>query len=87
MFILFFLKTGCKDKKIVGVFWGEDIKIYYLYGSVVGIEIGQDKVQGQDFAYNINGWLKGINSNSLESKRDILYDCNIKFLKKMLNPS
>jgi hypothetical protein len=29
---------------------------------VARIEIGNEKVQGVDYAYTIQGWLKGINS-------------------------
>lgn len=35
---------------------------YYQHGPVARIEIGNEKVQGVDYAYTIQGWLKGINS-------------------------
>lgn len=35
---------------------------YYQHGPVARMEIGQDKIQGIDYAYTIQGWLKGINS-------------------------
>ena len=43
---------------------------YYDYGPLARTEIGKHQVQGQDFAYTINGWLKGMNSNTLNPDRD-----------------
>jgi hypothetical protein len=36
--------------------------------------LGQLNVQGVDYAYTLNGWLKGVNSNSLNAQRDIGQD-------------
>lgn len=44
---------------------------YYDYGPLARKEIGKNKVQGMDFAYTINGWLKGMNASTLDSTRDI----------------
>jgi hypothetical protein len=38
---------------------------YYLHGPLARTEIGGYKVQGVDYAYTLQGWLKGINSDSL----------------------
>ena len=38
------------------------------------------KVQGQDFAYTINGWLKAMNGSTLDKTRDIGLDGNIGYL-------
>lgn len=35
---------------------------YYQHGPLARIEIGNEKIQGVDYAYTIQGWLKGINS-------------------------
>jgi RHS repeat-associated protein len=35
------------------------------------VEYGNDKVQGLDYAYTLQGWIKGINSTSLEAARDM----------------
>jgi len=43
---------------------------YFDYGPASRVEIGHHKVQGNDFAYTINGWLKGMNSTSLNRTRD-----------------
>ena len=34
---------------------------YYLHGPLARVELGQHKVQGIDYAYTIQGWLKGVN--------------------------
>ncbi|GAA0876131.1 hypothetical protein GCM10009118_25410 [Wandonia haliotis] len=43
---------------------------YYDYGPLARKEIGSARVQGQDFMYTINGWLKGMNSNMLDKSKD-----------------
>ena len=47
---------------------------FYDYGPLARVEIGQDKVQGQDFAYTINGWIKGMNSSILDVNHDMGLD-------------
>jgi photosystem II stability/assembly factor-like uncharacterized protein len=55
-----------------GVMWDQDAKyFYYKHGPMARMEIGDQKVQGVDFAYTIQGWMKGVNSNSLEADNDI----------------
>jgi hypothetical protein len=58
---------GYKDQ-----FWDNDAKyFYYLHGPLARTEIGDDQVQGIDYAYTLQGWIKGVNSNTLEAKRDM----------------
>ena len=38
---------------------------YYKHGPLARTIIGQQQVQGVDYAYTLQGWLKGINSDSL----------------------
>lgn len=57
------------------IIWDQDAKyFYYLHGPLARTEIGQDKVQGTDYAYTIEGWLKGVNSNLLSTSSDIGQD-------------
>lgn len=52
--------------------WDNDAKyFYYQHGPLARTEIGELKVQGMDYAYTIHGWLKGVNSGTLDSSRDI----------------
>lgn len=58
-----------------GILWDRDAKyFYYLHGPLARVEIGDLKVQGIDYAYTINGWLKGVNQNSMDAEDDIGLD-------------
>jgi hypothetical protein len=52
--------------------WTEDASYtYYLHGPLARTELGQYKVQGIDYAYTLQGWLKGINGDSLDASKEI----------------
>ncbi len=52
--------------------WDNDAQyFYYKHGPLARMETGELKVQGTDYAYTLHGWLKGVNSGSLDSSRDI----------------
>jgi hypothetical protein len=52
--------------------WLEDASYtYYLHGPLARSELGQYNVQGVDYAYTLQGWLKGINSNALNPQFEI----------------
>lgn len=52
--------------------WEKDAKyFYYKHGPLGRTETGEDKVQGTDMGYTINGWLKGINAATLDNSRDM----------------
>lgn len=52
--------------------WIEDASyMYYLHGPLARTELGHYKVQGTDYAYTLQGWLKGINSDSLQEQKDM----------------
>jgi RHS repeat-associated protein len=54
------------------VFWDKDGKYaYYLTGALNRTEVGDKQVQGMDYTYTINGWMKGVNSGYLASNRDM----------------
>ena len=55
------VKTS-KDK----IYWEEDATYnYYRHGPLSRTVLGQNQVQGLDYAYTIQGWLKGVNSTSV----------------------
>lgn len=63
--------------------WELDAKyFYYLHGSLARVETGHDKVQGTDYAFNMQGWLKGVNSTTLQASRDMGGDANSTGLDK-----
>jgi RHS repeat-associated protein len=54
-----------------GVNWDNDASYqYYAHGPLRRMEIGEDKIQGVDYTYTIQGWLKAINSPALTSTDD-----------------
>ncbi|MCO6466732.1 MAG: RHS repeat protein [Bradyrhizobiaceae bacterium] len=60
------------------VIWDEDARYeYYPHGPLRRLELGQDSVQGIDYTYTIHGWLKGINTPSLDSSLDVGHDGHI----------
>ena len=44
---------------------------YYKHGTLARTELGQMRVQGTDYAYTLQGWLKGINSTSATAVNDL----------------
>jgi len=49
-----------------GVIWEQDASYdYYEHGFLRRAELGTDKVQGCDYVYTIQGWLKGMNNPML----------------------
>jgi hypothetical protein len=38
---------------------------YYLHGPLKRAEIGQDKIQGLDYAYTLQGWLRELTHTML----------------------
>ena len=67
------------DNRIVSVATSSDNKIwetdanyqYYLHGPLARVELGEQKVQGLDYAYTLHGWLKGVNTDHLSSENDM----------------
>jgi RHS repeat-associated protein len=53
------------------VIWDRDAAyFYYRHGPMSRMELGQDQVQGMDYAYTIQGWIKGVNSGVLLPAND-----------------
>ncbi|MCE2962736.1 MAG: hypothetical protein ACK567_03515, partial [Chitinophagales bacterium] len=44
---------------------------YYLHGPLARTIYGEDQVQGIDYAYTLQGWLKGINASTLNTNYDM----------------
>ncbi len=66
------------DNRITNVYtskdgfnWQQDAKyFYYLHGPLARTELGNDKVQGMDYVYTLQGWIKGVNSTILNENND-----------------
>jgi hypothetical protein len=58
-----------------GVNWYRDAEyFYYPHGPLERVELGNSKVQGVDYAYTLQGWLKGINGDLLHPENDMGLD-------------
>jgi hypothetical protein len=44
---------------------------YYKHGPLARVVLGQQQVQGIDYAYTVQGWLKGVNSTSINPGIDM----------------
>ena len=53
---------------------------YYWHGPLSRVELGQNKVQGSDYAYTIQGWLKSVNSDAQSITTDPGHDGNGHYL-------
>lgn len=55
-----------------GFIWETDAGYeYYDHGPLARMELGNRQVQGVDYAYTIQGWLKGINSLDQNNSKDM----------------
>ncbi len=59
--------------------WERDARYYYYkHGPLARVNLGELQVQGLDYAYTLQGWLKGVNSTSVyEGIKDMGQDGNI----------
>ncbi|MES1159419.1 MAG: RHS repeat-associated core domain-containing protein, partial [Bacteroidota bacterium] len=54
------------------VYWDKEARYeYYKHGPLARVVIGDKMVQGMDYAYTLQGWLKGVNSTSLNPTYDM----------------
>ncbi len=57
------------------IHWDQDAKyFYYPHGPLARVELGDEKVQGMDYAYTLQGWIKGVNNNTLDAQKDMGLD-------------
>jgi RHS repeat-associated protein len=71
-----------------GIIWQQDAKyLYYMHGALARVELGHNQVQGIDYAYTIQGWLKGVNSTAVTAtNRDIGKDGNLNYINRNFAP-
>jgi RHS repeat-associated protein len=67
--------------------WNKDARYqYYLHGPLARTVLGQQNVQGIDYAYTLQGWLKGVNSQHLIPGRDMGNDGHSEGLNTSIMP-
>ena len=55
--------------------WEKEAKyMYYAHGPLARVEVGDSKTQAMDYAYTLQGWIKGVNSNILNEHNDMGQD-------------
>jgi RHS repeat-associated protein len=55
-----------------GFIWKRDASYtYYQHGPLARISLGAQRVQGVDYAYTLQGWLKAINGSALDTNLDM----------------
>lgn len=55
-----------------GLIWNTDARYdYYRHGPLASLKLGQHKVQSLEYAYTIQGWLKSVNTDVLNSAMDM----------------
>lgn len=60
-----------------GMIWERDANYYYYaHSPLARTEIGTDNVQGVDYLYNLQGWIKGMNGFSKDYNSDAGFDGN-----------
>ena len=46
-----------------GIYWTLEAKyFYYAHGPLARVEVGEHNIQGVDYYYTLQGWIKGVNS-------------------------
>lgn len=56
-------------------YWEKDANyFYYDHGPLARVELGQEQIQGVDYTYTLQGWMKGVNSESLNKLNDPGFD-------------
>ena len=81
------------DNRITGAFTSHDNKLwdkdasyqYYKHGPLKRTGLGEDHIQGLDYAYTIQGWLKGLNTPTLSNTLDPGADGNTTAGSKFAN--
>ncbi|TGV01073.1 3-coathanger stack domain-containing protein [Flavivirga rizhaonensis] len=55
-----------------GMIWEKDATYqYYAHGPLARTVLGEKEVQGMDYAYTLQGWLKGVNSETMVPTNDM----------------
>jgi len=67
------LSAALENEMVYNSDWENDAKYYYYaHGPLARTEIGNDQLQGFDFIYNLQGWMKGV--NAIENDNDPGHD-------------
>ena len=61
-----------------GYIWHRDAEYaYYQHGPLARVDVGDLRVQGMDYAYTVQGWLKTMNSDTMDMTQDMGRDGDV----------
>ncbi|MGH2666535.1 hypothetical protein, partial [Flavobacterium sp.] len=56
-----------------GLIWERDARYqYYPHGPLARVDLGDKHIQGVDYAYTLQGWLKAVNGENLKSAENVM---------------
>jgi RHS repeat-associated protein len=59
------------NEPVINQLWDKEADYkYYLHGPLARVVLGDEQVQGLDYIYTLQGWIKSVNSNTLDVNRD-----------------
>jgi RHS repeat-associated protein len=65
------LPQSMENELVQNTDWQQDAKyFYYDHGPLARTELGDQQLQGMDYIYNLQGWMKGVNATNLDQNLD-----------------
>ena len=62
---------GAITEATTSPYWDRDAAYtFYDHGPLARTELGENQVQGLDYVYTLQGWIKAVNSNNLDNTND-----------------
>jgi RHS repeat-associated protein len=63
--------SSLQNEPLLNPTWEKEAEYsYYAHGPLARTVIGEQEVQGLDYVYTLQGWIKGVNSNNLDANND-----------------
>jgi RHS repeat-associated protein len=63
--------ASLENEAVTNPLWDKEADYtYYAHGPLARTVLGEEEVQGLDYVYTLQGWIKGVNSNTLDPNRD-----------------
>ena len=63
--------SSLQNEPLLNPTWEKEAAFsYYAHGPLARTVIGEQEVQGLDYVYTLQGWIKGVNSNNLDANND-----------------
>jgi photosystem II stability/assembly factor-like uncharacterized protein len=77
--------ASMQNEPEINPMWDQEASYeYYQHGPLARTTLGDQEVQGIDYVYTLQGWIKGVNSNSLDANRDPKKDGDVASDNKLI---